>query len=82
MHNKTIYSHIYPSTYFVRVQILLPKHALMHMRDENDEIILLPYVPTLYTMFFIELMTRKLDVIRQYIRYDIKYPFISYTTYK
>ena len=41
---KMIDSHIYPSTYDVRVQILLPNHVLVHIRDDNDDIILLPYV--------------------------------------
>ena len=40
---KMIYSHVYPSTYDVRVQILLPKHVLVHIPDENNNIILLAY---------------------------------------
>ena len=32
-----IYSHIYPSTYELRVQMILPKHVLVHIRDKNND---------------------------------------------
>ena len=57
MHKKKIYSHIYPSTYDVRVHMLLHKHVLVHIRDDNDELILLPYVSTLYATYTIKVMT-------------------------
>ena len=44
MHKKTLYFHIYHSIYDVRVQILLPNYVLVHIQDENDGLILLPYV--------------------------------------
>ena len=50
--NKTIDSHIYTSTYDVRMRVLLNKCVLVHIRDENGDLILLPYVSTLYTIFF------------------------------
>ena len=48
MRKKMIYSNIYPSAYNVRMQMLLPKHVLVHIQDENDELILYPYVSTIY----------------------------------
>ena len=32
-----IYSHIYPSAYEVIVQMILPEHVLVHIRDENND---------------------------------------------
>ena len=32
-----IYSHIYPSTYKARVQMILPDHVLVHIRDDNND---------------------------------------------
>ena len=54
VHNKAIYFHIYPITYDVLVQMLLPNHVLVHVRDENNNVILLPYVPTFYSTFVIK----------------------------
>ena len=48
VHNKMLYSHIYTSIYDVREQMILPNHGLVHIWDENDDLILLPYVSTLY----------------------------------
>ena len=48
MHKKMIYSHTYPITYDVRVHKLLTKRALVHIRDEKYDLILLSYVSTLY----------------------------------
>ena len=47
MHEKMIYSQIYPITYEVRVHILFPKCVLVHIRDEKYDMILLSYVSTL-----------------------------------
>ena len=32
-----IYSNIYTSTYEISVQMILPGHALIHIRDENND---------------------------------------------
>ena len=32
-----IYSHIFPSTYEVRVRMILPDHVSVHIRDENND---------------------------------------------
>ena len=53
MLKRTIYSRLYTSTYDVRVHMLLPKRVLVHTRDDNDELILLPYVSTFYATFII-----------------------------
>ena len=53
MYKKNIYSHIYPSTYGVHVQMLSPKHVLLHIRDDNYDMILLSYVSTLYATYVI-----------------------------
>ena len=53
VHNKMIYSHMYTSTYDLRVQILLPQHVLVYIRVEKDNMMLLPYVSTFYTTFVI-----------------------------
>ena len=50
VHKKIIYSHIYPIIYDIYVQIILPKRALVHIEDENNKPIWLPYVSTLYEM--------------------------------
>ena len=50
---KDIFSYIYPSTYGILVQILLPKHVLVHIRDGKDDLILLPYVSTFYSTYVI-----------------------------
>ena len=50
---KILYSRIYTSTYDVRVQIILPKHVLVHKWDDNNGLILLPNVSTLYATYFI-----------------------------
>ena len=54
MHIIMTYSHTYPSTYDVHAQMLLPKHVLVHIRDESYELILLLYVSTLYAAYFIK----------------------------
>ena len=46
-----IYIPVY--TYDVRVKMLLPKHILVHILDENDNMILLPYVSTFYAALII-----------------------------
>ena len=56
MHKK-ICIFVYPSTYDIRVQMLLPKHLLVHIRDEDGELILLPYVSTLLVAYVISGMT-------------------------
>ena len=38
---KTIDFHIYPSTYNVHLQMILPMNVLVHIRDENYDMILL-----------------------------------------
>ena len=53
IHKKPIYSDIYPSTYDIRVQILLSKHVLVHVRDENYNMLLLSYVSTIYVIYVI-----------------------------
>ena len=52
-HKKMLYSHIYPSTYDIHAQMILPKNVLVHIRDENYMMILLPYVSTLYATYVI-----------------------------
>ena len=52
-HKKTIYYHIYPSTYDISVQILLHRHVMVHMQYANNDMILLPYVYTFYAIFII-----------------------------
>ena len=32
-----IYYHIYPSTYEVRVKMILPEQVSVHIRDENKD---------------------------------------------
>ena len=49
--NKMLYSRIYLSTYDVRVQIILPNPALVHIQDDNNELVLLPYLSTLYAIY-------------------------------
>ena len=49
MHNKMIYSNIYPSTYTLRVQVLLPKCILVRIREKKYDLILLSYASTQYT---------------------------------
>ena len=44
IYNKMIFTHIYPITYGVRVCMILPKRVLVHIRDDNDELICLKYV--------------------------------------
>ena len=44
VYKYVIYTHIYPSTHDVRVQIILSKHVLVHIRDGNDELMCLQYV--------------------------------------
>ena len=53
-YKKMIYSHIYPSTYDVSMHMLLPKHILVHKRDDNDDMILLPYVSTFYATLIVK----------------------------
>ena len=42
--NKTIYYHIYPSTYKVWVQMILHKHVSVYIRYDNEELIYLQYM--------------------------------------
>ena len=44
LYNKIIYTHTYPSTYEIRVQMIITNHVLVHIRDRNDELICLQYV--------------------------------------
>ena len=44
-------SHIYPSTYDLLMQMILPEHVLVHIWDDNDELILLLYVSPLYATY-------------------------------
>ena len=53
VHKEMVYSNIHTIAYDVRAQIILPKHLLLHIRDENDKLILLPYVSTLYATYVI-----------------------------
>ena len=39
-----IYTYIYTNTYDIRVHMILPKHALIHMWYGNYELICLQYV--------------------------------------
>ena len=63
------------------VQIILPKRALLHKRDENEELIL---VPTLCVNFLCGIFHMKNDnyASRHYIGYDLKWTFIPYTEFK
>ena len=53
IHKKTLYPHIYPSTYSVCVHMILPKHALVHIQDDNNELIWLTYVSNIYVTYVI-----------------------------
>ena len=66
---KTIYSHIYTSTYNVRVRMLLPKHVLVDIRDENDKLILLSYVSNFYAKHYIR--NKKLKWMKIDTTYDL-----------
>ena len=57
MRKKMIYYNIYTSTYNVHMQMLLPKHVLVHIQDENDELILLLYVSTIYDTILIKVIS-------------------------
>ena len=52
VHKKKMYSHIYTSTYNIRMQMLIPKRVLVHIWYENGDLIL-PYVSTFYAAYFI-----------------------------
>ena len=39
------------------MQMLLPKHVLVHIQDENDELILLLYVSTIYDTILIKVIS-------------------------
>ena len=53
IHKNMIYYHIYPSTYNVRVQMLLHKCVLVLIWDENYDLIVLSYVSTLYATYVV-----------------------------
>ena len=53
MHNKSIDSHIYSSTYDVRAQIILPEQVSVHIQDNNNEPTLILYVSTIYLTYVI-----------------------------
>ena len=40
VHNKMLYSHIYPSTYDVHSHMILTKYILVHIRGDNYELLL------------------------------------------
>ena len=44
---------MYTSTYDVRVHMLLPKRVLVYTRDDNNKLILLPYVSTFNATFIV-----------------------------
>ena len=79
MHKKTIYSHIFPSTYDVRVQMLLHKWVLVHIRNDNKDMILLAYLLDFYYKFFMKGMTNICGC--KYTLYTIWYPVSIYAIY-
>ena len=56
VHKKSTNSHIYPSTYDIRVEILLSKYMLVYIWLYSGKLILLPYASTFYTKFVIKIM--------------------------
>ena len=53
VHKKRIDYHIYPSTYTICVHIIIPKHILVQIRDDNYALISLSYVLTPYSTYVI-----------------------------